>query len=66
MLEEKKYVGSKKVKNIYANFSVANTHKPINYKTNCLEKNLNDAIVPLKIKNAVVLQSIQKHRLQNS
>ena len=43
ILEEKKYVGSKKVKNIYANSSVANTHKPIIYKTNCLEKNLNDA-----------------------
>ena len=41
--EKKNYVGSKEVKNICLNFSVANTDRTVISKTNCLEENLNDA-----------------------
>ena len=61
------HLGSKKVKNISLNSSVANTGRPIVSKTHRLEESLNDAIVPLKIiKNEVMIfQSVEKHQLQS-
>ena len=41
--KDKERGGSKKVKNIYLNSTVANTDRPIISKTNCIERNLNDA-----------------------
>ena len=41
--KDKERGGSKKVKNIYLNSTVANTDRPIISKTNCIEQNLNDA-----------------------
>ena len=43
ILEEKKCVGSKKVKNVFLNFLVAKADRAIIFKTNHLEGNLNDA-----------------------
>ena len=40
---KKNNVGSKKIKNICLNYSVANTDRPIIFKTNDLEETLNDA-----------------------
>ena len=61
------YIGSKKVKTVYFNSSVANTDGPIISKTICLEENLNDANRSFE-KNkeySNAFQSVQKHRLQN-
>ena len=42
-LKKKNNVGSKKIKNICLNYSVANTDRPVIFKTNDLEETLNDA-----------------------
>ena len=65
--EEKNYVGSKKVKNICLNSSVANTDRPIISKTNDLEETLNDAnrVFESSKECSNAFQSVQKYRLQN-
>ena len=68
ILEEKKNnVGSKKIKNICLNYSVANTDRPIIFKTNDLEETLNDAdrVFENRKECSNAFQSVQKHRLQN-
>ena len=65
---KKNYVGSKKVKNICLNSSVANNDRPIISKTNCLEENLNDPNCSIENKKGcsnAFHQSVQKHSLQN-
>ena len=66
--KKKIFVGSKKLKNIYLNSSVANTDRPVISKTNRFEENLNDANRSFEnnkeCSNAI--QSVKKHRLQKA
>ena len=64
---KKNNVGSKKIKNICLNYSVANTDRPIIFKTNDLEETLNDAdrVFENRKECSNAFQSVQKHRLQN-
>ena len=59
---KKNDIGSKKVKNICLNSSVANTDRPIISKTNHLEENLDDAnrIFEDSKKCSNAFQSVQK------
>ena len=65
--KKKNYVGSKKVKHFYLNFSVASTKRSLISKINCLEENLNDANRSFENNKVYsnAFQSVQKHRLQN-
>ena len=64
---KKKYVGSKKVKNICLNSSLANTDRSIISETDHLEENLNDANRAFKNNEECsnTFQSVQKHKLPN-
>ena len=61
------YAGSRKVKNICLNSSVANTDRPLISKTNHLEENLNDAnrVFENSKECSNEFQSVQKYILQN-
>ena len=64
---KKNFVDSRKLKNIYLKSSVANTDRPIISKTDCLEKNLNDANPSFENNKecSTAFQSVEKHMLQN-